>query len=166
MFLKSIFRATLTSLTKDFKNAVRGKANSEDKKLLKEAKNRILEQTKGYLKKVLSESISSRDLAKLKTALHEVSVAVQEDIRQVDITSDTELNSILETAKDLMETLSALEKMKAAIMSLKQPTISEIRSYSQPPAAIEVVMQATFILLGEDKKKLKVKNVDEIVKAK
>ena len=92
----------------------------------------------------------------LQAALNEVSVATQEDIRQVDILSDQNLNSTFEKAKDLMETLAALEKMKSAIMLLKQPTISEIRSYSQPPAAIEMVMQATLVLLGEDKKKIKV----------
>ena len=124
--------------------------------MLKTAKSKVLEQTKPYLQKILSESIKSRDLSKLKTALNEVSVATQEDIRQVDISSDQNLNSTLEKAKDLMETLAALEKMKSAIMLLKQPTISEIRSYSQPPAAIEMVMQATLILLGEDKKKIKV----------
>ena len=103
-----------------------------------------------------TESIQSRDLFKLKAALNEVSVSIQEDICQVDISSDQNLNSTLEKAKDLIETLAALEKMKSAIMSLKQPTISDIRSYSQPPVAIEVVMQTTLILLGEDKKKVKI----------
>ena len=74
----------------------------------------------------------------------------------MDISCDQNLNSPLEKAKDLIETLAVLGKMKSAIMSLKQPTISEIRSYSQPPAAIEMLMQTTLILLGEDKKKIKV----------
>ena len=92
----------------------------------------------------------------VKTAFNEVSVSTQEDICQVDISSDQNLNSTLKKAKDFIKTLAALGKMKSAIMSLKQLTISEIQSYSQPPVAIEMVMQATLILLGEDKKKIKV----------
>ena len=74
----------------------------------------------------------------------------------MDISCDQNLNSTPAKAKDLKETLAAFGKMKSAIMLLKQLTISEIRSYSQPPAAIEMVMQTTLILLGEDKKKIKV----------
>ena len=146
-------RTTPASLTNDFKKAIKGKVSAKDKKMLKTAKSKVLEQTKPYLHKILSESIHSRDLSKLKAALKEVSVSTQEDICQVDISSDQNLNYTLEKAKDLIVTLAASGKMKSAIMSLKQPTISEIRSYSQPPAAM--VMQTTLILL-EDKKKIKV----------
>ena len=149
-------RTTLAPQTNDFKKASRGKANAEDKKMLKTSMSKVLEQTKPYSQKILSESIQSRDLSKLKAALNEVSVSVQEDICLVDISSDQTLNSTLEKAKDLIETLAALGKMKSAIMSLKQSTISEIWSYLQSPAAIKMVMQSTLILLGEDKKKIKV----------
>jgi len=39
-------------------------------------------------------------------------------------------------------------------MELKQPTISEIRSYSKPPPAVDNVMMATFIILGNDEKEI------------
>ena len=38
-------RTTLAPLTNDFKKAIRGKANAEDKKMLKTAKSKVLEQT-------------------------------------------------------------------------------------------------------------------------
>ena len=50
-------RTTLAPLTNDFKKAIREKANAEDKKMLKTAKSKVLEQTKPYLQKILSESI-------------------------------------------------------------------------------------------------------------
>ena len=74
----------------------------------------------------------------------------------MDISSDQNLNSTLEKIKDLIKILAAMGKRKSALMSLKQPTISELQSYSQPPVAIKMVMQTTLILLGEDKKKIKV----------
>jgi len=39
--------------------------------------------------------------------------------------------------------------MRAKIEELKQATIAEIRSYSDPPASVGEVMRATFLLLGE-----------------
>ena len=39
--------------------------------------------------------------------------------------------------------------MRAKIEELKQSTIAEIRSYSDPPASVGEVMRATFLLLGE-----------------
>ena len=39
-------------------------------------------------------------------------------------------------------------------MELKQPTISEIRSYTSPPLAVEKVMMGTFIILGNEEKEI------------
>ena len=39
--------------------------------------------------------------------------------------------------------------MRAKIEELKQATIAEIRSYSDPPESVGEVMRATFLLLGE-----------------
>ena len=124
---------------------------------MKAAKEKLLNQTQLHLLKILNESVRCRDSAKLKAALNEVTLALQEDIRQVDIDSDPELKAAIDKANDLLRVLAELEKMRAAVMTLKQPTISEIRSYSQPPTAIRSVMEATFILLGEENKKLKVR---------
>ena len=74
------YRITLAPLTNNFKKAIRGKANAEDKKTLKTAKSKVLEQTKPYLQKILSGSIQSRDLSKLKAAINEVFLSTQEDI--------------------------------------------------------------------------------------
>ena len=39
--------------------------------------------------------------------------------------------------------------MRKKIEELKQPTIAEIKSYSDPPSSVGEVMKATFLLLGE-----------------
>ena len=41
-------------------------------------------------------------------------------------------------------------------MALKQPTISEIRSYSTPKEPVRKVMICTYLLLGEQESSLKV----------
>ena len=45
--------------------------------------------------------------------------------------------------------LKPLLRMRAKIEELKQSTIAEIRSYSDPPSSVGEVMRATFLLLGE-----------------
>ena len=150
------FSEKLKELSAEFRKALGSKQSAEDRELLNTVKKVILKKTKQHLMKVLNGSIKARDTTKLRFALNEVNQTMQNNIRQADFSSDREFSFTFSKAKDLVETLAALEKMKAAIMSLKQPTISEIRSYAQPPQVIESVMQATLILLGEDHKKLKV----------
>ena len=61
--------------------------------------------------------------------------------------------------------LKALERMRAKIEELKQPTIAEIKSYSDPPASVGDVMKATFLLLGESYNDLQVNiwyNINDI----
>lgn len=151
-----MFRKKLKEITNNFKRLVGRKGDPDDLELIKSSKKRFLEQTKERLLKLLNNAISSRDSPGLKSSLNEVTLALQDDIRQSDIDADPDLKTTIAKAKDLLDMLNELERMKAAIMSLKQPTISEIRSYSQPPPAIKAVMEATLLLLGDDKKKIKV----------
>ena len=93
-------RTTLAPLTNDFKKAIIGKANAEDKKTLKTAKSKVLEQT------IFAENFewkySIKRSIKVKSSI-KWSLSTQEDICQVDISSDQNLNSILEKAKDLLK---------------------------------------------------------------
>ena len=56
----------------------------------------------------------------------------------------------------LLKKFEDMLRMRKKIEDLKQSTIAEIKSYSDPPASVGEVMTATFILLGEDYKKLQV----------
>jgi len=62
----------------------------------------------------------------------------------------------LAMAQRILEQLRRIEKLRHAILNLDQRTIAEIKSYSQPPPAVYKVMQAAFLLLGEQEKNLKV----------
>ena len=54
-------------------------------------------------------------------------------------------------------TFKPLDRMRKKIEELKQPTIAEIKSYSDPPASVGEVMKATFLLLGESYNDIQVK---------
>lgn len=66
------------------------------------------------------------------------------------------LGLTLTMARRILGQLKRIESLRHEIMSLDQRTIAEIRSYSQPPAAVLHVMTATFILLGEPERTVRV----------
>ncbi|RYH31858.1 hypothetical protein EON65_01740 [archaeon] len=51
--------------------------------------------------------------------------------------------------KDLDRALPALEKAERALGSLTKPDITEVKSFTNPPQAVRVVMEAVCVLLGE-----------------
>ena len=62
----------------------------------------------------------------------------------------------LAMARRILEQLIRIEKLRHAILNLDQKTIAELRSYSCPPPVVHRVMEATYLLLGEPDKHLKV----------
>ena len=53
--------------------------------------------------------------------------------------------------------------MRSEIEKMKQSTIAEIKSFSDPPKEVHDVMSAVFILLGENPAKLKVRSREPII---
>jgi len=88
----------------------------------------------------------SRKLAGLERA---VAAAERSDLER-------RLGVQLAMARRIVDQLRRIEKLRNAVMSLDQPTIAEIKSYSSPPVAVNHVMAATFLLLGESDNRLQV----------
>jgi len=65
----------------------------------------------------------------------------------------------LAMARRILEQLKRIEKLRNAVMNLDQPTIAEIKSYSSPPVAVNHVMTAMFLLLGESEKRMQVREI-------
>lgn len=55
-----------------------------------------------------------------------------------------------EAQKNLDQALPALEEAINALNSLKRDDISEIKSFQNPPQAVQTVMNAVCLLLSED----------------
>lgn len=62
----------------------------------------------------------------------------------------------LENAKKLKEHLTELNRFSHDILQMEQETVSEIRSYHQPPKGVKEVMTSTYLILGNEESKLKV----------
>ncbi|XP_066288203.1 uncharacterized protein [Branchiostoma lanceolatum] len=62
---------------------------------------------------------------------------------------------IYKEAKKRLEVLEKLLTHRHAILKMESKTVSEIRGYNRPPAAVQQVMTATFLLLGNSKKETK-----------
>ena len=86
-----------------------------------------------------------RNLEHLDKAIKNVKKAGLEQTYKVELTE----------AERLANRLRRLERIRQEILELKQSTISEIRSYQNPPPAVHQVMIATYLLLGYKEKPLK-----------
>ena len=95
----------------------------------------------------MKDSMSKRDLQRLEKA---VSAAEKEGF-------DKKLGLQFQMAKKVLEQLRRIEKLRHAILDLDQKTIAELKSYSSPPDGVYEVMAATFLLLGNTEKELKVR---------
>ena len=100
----------------------------------------------------------------IKSALDLKDEILETTLKGYDVKGDEEMSQLINRANELRLLFEKVERMKSVVMSLKQPTISEVRSYSNPPTAIRNVMEATFLLLGEEKKKLKVNVKSNFIK--
>ena len=70
---------------------------------------------------------------------------------------EPDLQADMLEANDLLLRLRRLERIRAEILELKQSTVAEIRSYSNPPAIVHSVMIATFLILGHAESETKVR---------
>ena len=104
----------------------------------------------------LQRSIGYRSDKMLKDSLARKDYALENKLKDYDVQADQEMTDLINRANDLILLFEQVERMKSIVMSLKQPTISEVRSYSNPPPAIRNVMEALYMLLGEEKTKLQV----------
>ena len=68
-----------------------------------------------------------------------------------------------ERTDELLRKLEDLIRMRGEIEKMKQSTIAEIKSFSDPPKEVHDVMSAVFILLGESSAKLKVRLRERIL---
>jgi len=69
----------------------------------------------------------------------------------------------LTMAKQMLEQLRRLDKLRHEILNLDQKTIAEIKSYSQPPEQVNKVMLSVFVLLGDAESTLKVCTLESII---
>ena len=95
----------------------------------------------------LKRGINDRDLALLEKSVKEAE----------DKKLEPRLGLQLAMAKQILEKLQRLEKLKKEILNLDQKTIAEIKSYSQPPKQVHQVMSAAFVLLGDKLEAVKVR---------
>ena len=69
---------------------------------------------------------------------------------------DHQLDLQLSVAASVRERLERLAKLHHAVLNLEGKTVTEIRTYANPPDGVHQAMMATFILLGNTPKEVKV----------
>jgi len=107
-----------------------------DDELMEKAKRLIDLLTE---KKNLKNAISQKEIDELEKTLKRIESKGLKDKLKTEYGEGSRLLSRLQTN----------ERMRHEILALKQPTISEIRSYNTPPKPVRLVMMATYLLLGE-----------------
>ncbi|XP_059151708.1 uncharacterized protein LOC131937939 isoform X2 [Physella acuta] len=92
----------------------------------------------------LVEATQRRDMAALEKAIAKA--------KSVNGKHDLDLQIAL--AVKLREHLAKIEKLRHAVLNMEGKTISEIKSYSNPPDGVHQCLMATFLLLGHQLKEL------------
>ncbi|XP_078601804.1 uncharacterized protein LOC144876434 [Branchiostoma floridae x Branchiostoma japonicum] len=96
------------------------------------------------VKKKLRDAMKARNSKRLRNAIEEyteLGLSLKEPIYK--------------EAKKRLGVLERLLQHRHAILKMESKTVSEIRGYKRPPAAVQQVMTATFLLLGNSKKETK-----------
>ncbi|XP_063681692.1 calponin homology domain-containing protein DDB_G0272472-like isoform X4 [Bolinopsis microptera] len=109
-----------------------------------------------YAQRQLENACLDRSIDDIEIAIEKIK-SVKTSLKKYRIKSgfDTILAKELIDAEYLLKRLKRLEFLKRQIMELKQQTIAEIKSYSQPPPVVKFVMTATFLILGHTAKEIK-----------
>ena len=94
----------------------------------------------------LQNAVDERDLNPLLAAIEEVE----------DLGFDNILQQEMIIARCLAEQLQRLMRLKLAILNMDKNTMSEIRRYDRPTPILHEVLQAVFLLLGEDEETMSV----------
>ena len=94
----------------------------------------------------MKDAMQKRDLKRLEKAV---------DAAKAD-GFEKKLGLQFQMALKVLEQLRRIEKLRHAILNLDQKTIAELKSYKDPPEGVYEVMAATFLLLGNVEKELKV----------
>ncbi|XP_078597104.1 uncharacterized protein LOC144873535 [Branchiostoma floridae x Branchiostoma japonicum] len=97
------------------------------------------------LRDVLRDAVRRRSLTDIENTMRLVREQGLADRLRVDMAE----------AERVAESLRLLESLRHEVLQLNQSTISEIRSYSNPPKPVHKVMLATYLLLGEDASNMK-----------
>lgn len=94
----------------------------------------------------LTQACQRRDLESLKKAI----------ARAKEVNYEHQLDLQLALANRLRDQLERIEKLRHSVLNLDSKTIAEIKTYSNPPDGVHQSMMATFILLGNTPKEVRV----------
>ena len=94
----------------------------------------------------LQKAVDERDLKPLLAAIEEVE----------DLGFDNILQQEMIIARCFAEQLQRLMRPKLRILNMDKNTMSEIRRYDRPKPILHEVLQAVFLLLGEDEETMSV----------
>lgn len=97
------------------------------------------------LNRDIREAIARKDLDLLERTMHSIS----------NTSLKASLGDLTSEAEAMRSRLRRLKRLRHEVLALDQKTISEMRSYPKPPAAVHGVMAATFLLLGNKEIELK-----------
>ncbi|XP_061168883.1 lim and transglutaminase domain protein ltd-1-like [Saccostrea echinata] len=117
------------------------KVDLEDKGDRQKAEERL---TYLSLRKELKNAIARRHGEKLEEAI--------ENAKSSEYVSS--LKKLIEEADDLLSQLRRLKRFAHEVLKMQQPTISEIHNYKHPKPMAYDVMKATYILLGEEERRV------------
>ncbi|XP_035682599.1 uncharacterized protein LOC118420003 [Branchiostoma floridae] len=146
---------TDNKIKKKMKEAMKSRNRARLKKLIEEYKSNALDEEDDVFK----EAVDRLELLDAKQgildAINERKIPELEQTIAVASVYEEVLQSDLQEARTLLESLRTLERLRHDVMSMDERTLSEIKRYKNPPPEVQTVMKATLRLLGDSKKQTK-----------
>ena len=148
------FRSNLKESIEALKKLSGGDLDDEALTILTNAEKKFQTLEKQHLSSQLQQALKIRTSELLANALADIRKSVKYGLNKDEIENDEELNSNVKNAKKIMQLMEKIEKNREKITALTASNLEKICHYSKPPAEVRNVMEAAFILLGEDQEKL------------
>ena len=135
-----------------FENEVGFSQTKEEKTLVDQARKVMADRLKEKLFKKFQRGLETRDANDLKEALTGLDVALTQELRQNDIDSDRDFESIIKTARSWYFSILEFDSQKSAVKSLDREAISKVFGDEKPSSNICLILQAMFLILGYEVK--------------
>ena len=106
---------------------------------------------KQYLLSKLKKALNRKQYDQLINVQMEIDLSIEDEL---DIDDDLDMQANLATARNVCDSIERLQTITRNVLSMKKSMFNTICDYTKPPIEIRNVIEATFILLGEDQDKL------------
>nr|CAB3262970.1 uncharacterized protein LOC100186042 [Phallusia mammillata] len=128
-----------------------GDLSKDEKLLLNTAQEMLRKRTADQYVDNLKTALKQRNVETLEHLLYQIDNETEDHLPKSD---DNSFRDDVERGRALVKQLGDLQKYRSAILAMSRQVVSEIHSFQSPPDVVKASVLATFLLLGENERKI------------